>query len=119
MMICSTYRKFAALAASLAAGTVLFASGGGRAAPQFGGVNVKPLEVIIYVGATRDHRQGGSTDTSSAQGGVTVDGKEGKVTTSRGCRSYGPYGRPGCRPTRAWDYDWRNPRNTVRDHRSK
>ncbi len=90
---------------------------GGKRNVGTGAGGARPTGVGVRAGTTRDHRRGGGSTTSSAQGGVLVDGREGKVTTSRGCLGRRPGG--GCRPPSAWHYDWRNPKNTVRDHRSK
>jgi hypothetical protein len=113
MTISSTRPKLASLAAGLAAGTFLFAAGGTQAAPQIGGVGAKPLEPIVYTAARRDHRTGDSKSTSSAQGGVTVGGKETNVKRSPTC-GY------GCNPSAQWGENWQNvPKGNLRDHRTK
>src|SRR5512145_178171 len=114
MTISSTWPKLPGLAAGLAAGTFLLAAAGGtHAAPQFGGSGAKPLEPIVHATARRDHRTGGSKSTSSAQGGVTVGGKETKVKRAPTC-CY------GCNPSAQWGKNWQNvPKGNLRDHRSK
>lgn len=100
MKIRSTSARFTGLGATLVAGMVLLSdTGAGHA-----------LEGIVHAVAQRDHRQGGSHTTSSAKGGVLVDGKEGEVTTRS---TYRPspiqYGK-----------DWeRVNKGNLRDHRSK
>src|SRR5512145_3238304 len=56
-------------------------------------------------------RERRSKSTSSAQGGVTVGGKETKVKRSPTC-GY------GCNPSAQWGKNWQNvPKGNLRDHR--
>jgi hypothetical protein len=113
------------LTAGAAFGALLLAAAShGHAAPRAGGAAVKPPVLILPVGKVstfgtvnrapksikpppgvnvRDHRGGKQTSTSTSQGGVLVDGTEGKVRRPPSCGRGGLCGH--------------DPKSIVRDHR--